>query len=290
MRNPTSCEPATSTAVATPYGTPATAVTKTSTFTPTACDALPVRAAHRGHGRRERPDRAPGQAARADDHHPGRRGGRPVVRDRRPAADPRRRPDPARPRVLRRAGSGADVPGHGAGRHRRGGDAAARDSRSPAPSTSPRAAPAALPGLTIQLADPIPLRLEGSVELTPEGLKTTFTGLPDVPLSRFQLDLFGGEQGRVPARLGPVRRRRRRPVTAAFVAQSGKQAAESKPLAVAGCTDPPQVVRGHHAPAPRAGRRSAWASRPPPARPTCSRSACCCPTRSTRSRSASASA
>ncbi len=55
--------------------------------------------------------------------------------------------------------------------------------------------PGALPGLTIQLADPIPLRLDGVVALTPQGLKTTFTGLPDVPLAAFRLDLAGGPGG-----------------------------------------------------------------------------------------------
>ena len=50
-----------------------------------------------------------------------------------------------------------------------------------------------LPGLTIQLDDPIPLRLDGSVELTPQGLRTTFTGLPDVPLTHFELNLAGGD-------------------------------------------------------------------------------------------------
>ena len=101
--------------------------------------------------------------------------------------------------------------------------------------------PAALPGLTIQLADPIPLRLDGAVELTPEGLKTTFTGLPDVPLSRFQLDLAGGAEGVF--QLGSDLCVAAPPqVTAAFVAQSGAQAAETKPLAVAGCTPAPKVT------------------------------------------------
>ena len=52
-------------------------------------------------------------------------------------------------------------------------------------------APGGLPKLTIQLDDPIPLRLDGTPALTPQGIRTTFTGLPDVPLSRFQLDLDG---------------------------------------------------------------------------------------------------
>ena len=40
MRNPTSCNPATTTVEATPYGEPATTVSKTSSFTPTECGAL----------------------------------------------------------------------------------------------------------------------------------------------------------------------------------------------------------------------------------------------------------
>ncbi len=94
-----------------------------------------------------------------------------------------------------------------------------------------------LPKLTIQLDDPIPLRLDGTPELTAGGLKTTFTGLPDVPLTRFQLDLGGVFENRgdlcTPA-APPA-------VDATFAAHSGASATASKPVAIAGCTPPPAV-------------------------------------------------
>jgi hypothetical protein len=101
--------------------------------------------------------------------------------------------------------------------------------------------PSSLPGLTIQLADPIPLRLDGVVALTPQGLKTTFTGLPDVPLAAFRLDLAGGTNGAfvlgsdLCAGAPPT-------VNAAFAAHSGAQFSESSPMTVVGCTPPPAVT------------------------------------------------
>jgi hypothetical protein len=96
-----------------------------------------------------------------------------------------------------------------------------------------------LPGLSIQLDDPIPLRLDGVVELTPQGLKTTFTGLPDVPLTRFELNLAGGDEGAF--QLGSDLCTLKTPpaVAATFAAHSGASAAETTPLAVEGCTAPP---------------------------------------------------
>jgi hypothetical protein len=100
--------------------------------------------------------------------------------------------------------------------------------------------PGALPGLTIQLADPIPLRLDGTVALTPQGLRTTFTGLPDVPLASFRLDLLGGPNGAFSlgsdlcAAPPP-------PIAASFAAHSGAEFSETVPMTVTGCTPPPKV-------------------------------------------------
>jgi hypothetical protein len=96
-----------------------------------------------------------------------------------------------------------------------------------------------LPGLSIQLDDPIPLRLDGSVELTAQGLRTTFTGLPDVPLTHFELNLAGGEQGVFQLAADVCAVQPPPAVAASFVAHSGATAAETTPLAVEGCTPPP---------------------------------------------------
>ena len=273
MRNPTSCKPAVSTIVATPYGTPATPVTKTSTFTPTACDALPFAPHIEGtvgaNGATARLAKPP---VRTTITQGGEEAGQSSV-------------TVGLPPIL-----GVDLTQ--LGRACTVEQAASRSCPDTAKVGSVEAAtpllaqpltgavylasrgPAALPGLTIQLDDPIPLRLEGSVELTPEGLKTTFTGLPDVPLSRFRLDLAGGEQG-VFQLASDLCVADPPPVTAAFVAQSGKTAAETKALAVAGCTDPPRVAARDHAPAlgpaedprtrHRRGRRAGAAPGPRPA-------------------------
>jgi hypothetical protein len=96
--------------------------------------------------------------------------------------------------------------------------------------------------LTIQLGDPIPLRLSGTPEITAEGLKTTFSGLPDVPLTRFELNLFGGDQGAFKLSSDLCAAPQPPTVAAAFQAHSGAAAADSQPVTVAGCTPPPTVT------------------------------------------------
>jgi hypothetical protein len=54
-----------------------------------------------------------------------------------------------------------------------------------------------LPKLVVYLNGLINIRLTGAIQLGTEGTETTFTGIPDVPLSRFQLDFNGGANGLV---------------------------------------------------------------------------------------------
>jgi hypothetical protein len=96
-----------------------------------------------------------------------------------------------------------------------------------------------LPGLAIQLDDPIPLRLDGNVELTPQGLKTTFTGLPDVPLTHFELNLAGGDEGVFQLGSDLCTLKTAPAVAASFAAHSGATAAETTALKVEGCTPAP---------------------------------------------------
>ena len=240
MRNPTSCGPATTTAVATPYGEPATAVSRTSSFTPTDCGALPfephIEGAVGANGKTARQAKPPVQTvitqgaeqagqASVTVSLPGILG---------PDLTQLGRACPVEQSLSRSCPDTARV-----------GTVTAATPLLAKPLTGSvylaTRAGAPLPGLTIQLADPIPLRLDGAVEFTPQGLRTTFTGLPDVPLSRFQLDLFGGAEGAF--QLGSDLCAAAPPqITAAFTAQSGKQTAETKTLAVAGCTAPPAVT------------------------------------------------
>ena len=266
MRNPTSCRPATSRVVATPYGSPATAVTRTSTFTPAACERLPfsphISGAVGANGQTARGAKPPvhtliAQGAEQAGQSSVTVGLPPVLGVDLAAlaracsveqAAARACPDSARVGTVRAVTPLLAQPL---------GGAVYLAARANAP----------LPGLTIQLADPIPLRLEGTAELTTDGLKTTFTGLPDVPLSAFRLDLAGGDAG-VFALAEDLCATPPPPVTAAFVAQSGRQAAETAALDVAGCTDPPRVAAADHAPAlgppegARARRRRAGRPRP----------------------------
>jgi hypothetical protein len=240
MRNPTSCNPATSTVEATPWEAPVTTVSKTSSFTPTACGALGF-----------------------EPHIDGAVGARGLTARR--AKPPLRTVITQGPEQAGQAAATVVLPGVV------GADLTQLSRACPAAQVALRSCPdtarvgtveaatpllahpltgnvylsskavGQLPGLTIQLADPIPLRLEGSVELTPSGLKTTFTGLPDVPLSRFALNLDGGAAGAFQISDDLCDLSAPPTVTASFVAQSGKQAAETKPMKVEGCTPAPKA-------------------------------------------------
>jgi hypothetical protein len=54
---------------------------------------------------------------------------------------------------------------------------------------------ASLPGLIIKLPPPVDLRVDGVIEATPTGLRNTFAGNPDLPLTSFKLAFEGGANG-----------------------------------------------------------------------------------------------
>jgi hypothetical protein len=239
MRNPTSCKPATTTVEATSYDDPAVK-TKTSSFTPTDCGALafePHIAASVGQrGLTARQSKPPvstviTQGAEQAGQSSATVTLPPVVA---PDLTQLGRACPADKAAVRACPASAKV-----------GTVTAGTPLLAAPLTGDVFLVArglgAIPGLTIQLADPIPLRLDGAVALTPQGLKTTFTGLPDVPLASFRLDLAGGASGAfvvgsdLCAAPPPA-------IAAAFAAHSGAQFAESRPMTVVGCTPPPKVA------------------------------------------------
>jgi hypothetical protein len=59
---------------------------------------------------------------------------------------------------------------------------------------------ASLPGLIVKLPPPVDLRVDGLIDATPQGLKNTFGGNPDLPLRSFTLRFEGGTNG--PLELG----------------------------------------------------------------------------------------
>jgi hypothetical protein len=54
-----------------------------------------------------------------------------------------------------------------------------------------------LPQLGLDLRGPLALKLKGSFVLTDQGTGVVFDGLPDIPISRFQLTFTGGDSGLV---------------------------------------------------------------------------------------------
>jgi hypothetical protein len=240
MRNPTSCNPATSTVEATPYGEPATTATKTSSFTPTDCGALGFEPHIEGAvGARGQTARRAKPPLRTVITQGPEQAGQAAVTVLLPQIVS---PDLTQ---LGRACQPADVAARSCPDSARIGTVEAGTPLLAQPLTGNvyyAAKPVGqLPGLIIQLGDPIPLRLEGAVELTPTGLKTTFTGLPDVPLSRFALNLQGGATGAFQLATD-ICTTKPPAVAATFVAHSGKQAAETRPLTVEGCTPRPTVT------------------------------------------------
>jgi len=240
MRNPTRCAAATSTVEATPYGEPATTATGTSSFTPTDCGALGfephIDGSMGARGQTARRAKPPVHTVITQGAEQAGQAAVTVV------LPPVIGPDLSQ---LGRACAAAQVLTRSCPATAKVGTVTAATPLLAQPLTGSvylAARPAGqLPGLAIQLADPIPLRLEGAVELSPNGLKTTFSGLPDVPLSRFALDLDGGATGAfqlgsdICAPAAPPM------LAATFAAQSGKQTAETKPLRVEGCTAAPKV-------------------------------------------------
>ena len=240
MRNPTSCRPAISTVDATPYGEPAAPVSRTSSFTPTSCGALPFAPHITG------TIGAKGQTA-ARSHPPvttvitqgAEQAGQAAVTVTLP---PVVGPDLAQ---LARACPAERVAAATCPATARVGRVVATTPLLAQPLTGDvflaGGARGALPGLAIQLGPPIPLRLTGSVALTPQGIRTTFTGLPDVPLARFALSLDGGPTGLFSAGRDLCTLRTPPAVSAVYAAQSGKQTAETRELARVGCTPRPAV-------------------------------------------------
>jgi hypothetical protein len=240
MRNPTSCAPATSTVEATPWEAPATTVAKTSSFTPTECGALAFEPHIEGtvgaRGQTARRAKPPVRTVITQGREQAGQAAVTVLLPQILGADLAQ---------LARACQPADVAARRCPDTARVGTVEAATPLLAQPLTGSvyfAAKPVGqLPGLIIQLADPIPLRLEGAVELSPTGLKTTFTGLPDVPLSRFALNLDGGPTGAFLLASDLCTTKAPPAVAATFAAQSGKQTAETKPMKVEGCTPPPKA-------------------------------------------------
>jgi hypothetical protein len=93
--------------------------------------------------------------------------------------------------------------------------------------------PGNLPKLVLYLNGLINIRLTGNINLGAEGTETTFSGIPDVPLSRFKLDFIGGSGGLVGTNEDLCKNMPS--LKGEFTAHSGKTLTVTTPATVKGC-------------------------------------------------------
>jgi hypothetical protein len=93
--------------------------------------------------------------------------------------------------------------------------------------------PGNLPKLVLYLNGLINIRLVGNIQLAAAGTETTFAGIPDVPLTRFQLDFTSGASGLV----GTIEDlcTHTPSIKGEFTAHSGKTTTVTSPATVNGC-------------------------------------------------------
>jgi hypothetical protein len=95
--------------------------------------------------------------------------------------------------------------------------------------------PSGLPGISLALRGPVSLRLDGANQFGANGgLTTTFAGIPDVPLARFELDFFGGAAGPLIASKDLCRGALPR-ISADFTGHNGARVTVNAPIRIQGC-------------------------------------------------------
>jgi hypothetical protein len=110
--------------------------------------------------------------------------------------------------------------------------------------------PGGLPKVVVYLNGLINVRLVGDISATPAGTATTFSGIPDVPLSSFELDFAGGS-GALLTATGDLCKTPTN-LAAAFGSHSGKTVSLTVPATVKGC--PP----GGPTPTPTPTAKGRW--------------------------------
>jgi hypothetical protein len=93
--------------------------------------------------------------------------------------------------------------------------------------------PGGLPHVVVYLNGLINVRLVGDVTLGPAGTTTTFSGIPDTPLSSFELDFAGGSGGLLTSSADLCTTATN--VNAEFDSHSGKTVTATVPATVKGC-------------------------------------------------------
>jgi len=232
MSNPTSCKPATTSIDATSYEAPDQTVTKSTTFTPTACDQEAF---------------APKVAATM--------GG--------PGATARNKHVPFTATITQAAGEAAQLSAAVTLPDSLASAVSATSTLCPADQLAAAACPDAtrigtatiaspllpaavqgpvfaifrsgqLPGIGVEFGGVLPFVLSGSTGFAGGRLQNAFSGLPDVPLTSFSLSIDGGARGLLVSKRdlcsGPAST-----VDAALTGQNGATANLTAPVTVQGC-------------------------------------------------------
>jgi hypothetical protein len=237
MTNPTSCRQAVSTASVTSYDDANSPKTATSSFTPTGCDAEPfspsVTGSVGGAGQTKRgvsPTLTTVVSTNVGDANPSR-----VVVTLPPSVT-------ANFALLSHQCVASIFAAGNCPPEARVGSASASSPLLPKPLTGPviftQNASTGAPALAVLLGPPVPLTLIGAVSLTNGSVGNTFDGIPDLPLSRFELTIDGGggkKTGLVVNAADLCRAGTPLTVKGELTAQSGKTATTTSELAPSGC-------------------------------------------------------
>jgi hypothetical protein len=91
----------------------------------------------------------------------------------------------------------------------------------------------------------VPLALLGQVTLNGDSITNTFVGIPDLPLSRFELAIAGGGNTHLLSNTRSLCGRKTPPLArATLLSHSGRTAHVNAPLAVRGCPPGSSITRG----------------------------------------------
>ena len=239
VTNPTGCGPATMTVTAGSYDSPTTPGTKTASFTPTGCAKLPFSPRLSGTvgGSGQTGIQQSPTLTTVVSVDPGQANARKVTVE---------LPSSLAADTTHPACTSAQLAADTCPANSVIGSAVAVNPLLDAPLTGRVlfiAAPASLPQLAVQLRGAVAVDLVGQTSIGTRGLLNIFDGIPDTPLSRFELRIAGGPNGLLRNKANLCGSAADVTAAASFVAQSGATSSTSVPLAVLGCPRGNPVAR-----------------------------------------------
>ena len=231
MTNPTGCDPATLTVTARSHDAPDDPDSASASFTPTGCSKLPfsprLSGSLGGHDRTGAQDSPELRTVVAVD--PGQANARQVTVEL-PTVVAADLTHPFCPTADLAAGDCKD-------------DAVVGSARAENPLlTRPlegrvllAAPPGGLPQLVVQLRGQVNVQLVGTTGIGARGLVNVFDGIPDVPLSRFELKVTGGPGGLLRNKVDLCGAGADSTASAGFLAHSGASSSSTERLTILGC-------------------------------------------------------